>query len=428
MCYAIPGRLISLQGSVGTVDYYGELRKVYCDEDVAVGDFVYAQGGIVVRRVDEDEAQRIRDTWKDRFFGLKEKDGLLANSSTEGASECLLPILQRINQSKPLSYAQLKSLLSHEDPDDLRLIYDLANNIRHKRHGNASCVHGIIEFSNHCRRNCHYCGIRIDRDIDRYRMTAEEIVELARNATERLGFKALVVQSGEDLWYEEEVLVEIVKRLKQLGILVFLSIGDRSIELYERLYEAGARAALLRFETSNADIFRRLRPGTRLNDRLSLIRSLKDIGYVIATGFLVGLPDETPDDIINNILLTKSLEPEMFSFGPLIPTERTPLASTPLSSKDMLLKIIALCRFAEPDSNILVTTAFETLDADARKTGLLSGANSLMLNITPADYKRMYNIYQGRAGVDTDIRAAIDDTVRLLLDLGRAPTDVGIDL
>lgn len=141
----------------------------------------------------------------------------------------------------------------------------------------------------------------------------------------------------------------------------------RDKQLYQTLYQAGARAALLRFETSNENIFKRLRPATSLNERIELIQQLKSMGYIIATGFIAGLPDETPEDIVNNILLTKSLDPDMYSLGPFIPTLDTPLAAHSKLSMDAVLKIIALTRFVDPNSNILVTTALETLDASAKK-------------------------------------------------------------
>ena len=334
-----------------------------------------------------------------------------------------IAILQKVNLKKELTTEEMKAVLNETDT---KLIYETANNIRHKEHGNACCVHGIIEFSNYCTNNCFYCGIRQVRNIERYRMTVEEILNLAKHASAELGFKAFVLQSGEDPWYDEEKLIEIVKGIKKLGVLVFLSIGLREKVLYKKLYDAGARAALLRFETANEALFEKLRPGTTLKDRLELIRYLKSLGYIIATGFIAGLPGETDEDIIDNILLTKELKPEMFSFGPLIPTKDTPLENQSLMTKEKMLKIIALSRFVEPDSNILVTTALETLDKHTKEEGLMAGANSLMLNLTPKDYRKLYSIYQNRAGTDDEIKDCISQTIKLLTSLGRAPTDIGL--
>lgn len=316
-------------------------------------------------------------------------------------------------------------LFSLDEKAELSVLYEVANNVRQRQHGNASCVHGIIEFSNYCHRECNYCGIRCSNIISRYRMTPNEIVNVANHAVVKHGFKALVLQSGEDLWYDDEKLCEIVSRVRKLGVLVFISIGQRSRETYRKLYEAGARAALIRFETSNSELFAKMRPGTTLEERIALIEYVQSLGYVVATGFLLGLPGERVEDVINNIAYTKYLAPDMYSFGPLIPTKGTPLKDHTVVEKDYVLKTIAISRMCDANANILVTTALETLDLKAKRDGLLAGANSLMINVTPSEYKKMYNIYDGRAGEDTGIDAGVKGAVDLLLQLGRAPTDLG---
>lgn len=427
MCYAIPGKLVEIKDRIGVVEYFGERRKVLIDfVDVAVGDYVYAQGGVLINKISQEEAQEILATWQDIFFELKKTDMRLAEVNKTTPSKNLLKILQKINLNQTLKREELFTLLELKGRSDLKLLFDTANNIRQKEHSNACCVHGIIEFSNFCRNNCFYCGIRTQRNIKRYRMSVEEIVGFARYAVQKLGFKALVLQSGEDYWYNENKLVTIIKEIKKLGILIFVSIGSRSKETYKKIFEAGAKAALLRFETSNKKIFKKLRPNTSLEERLDLIKYLKDIGYLIATGFLIGLPGETYDDIINNILLTKALESDMYSFGPFIPTQGTPLQNHRLIDKELVLKMIAVTRLVDKGAKILVTTALETLDKNAKKEGLLSGANSLMINVTPSQYRRLYRIYDHRAGVREEIEENIKETVRLLYSLGRAPTDLGI--
>ncbi|EKE01447.1 MAG: hypothetical protein ACD_21C00131G0001 [uncultured bacterium] len=182
----------------------------------------------------------------------------------------------------------------------------------------------------------------------------------------------------------------------------------------------------MRFETSNKDIFAKLRPGTDLDERIDLIKYLKEIGYVLATGFMIGLPGETNEDIANNILLTKYLAPDMYSFGPLMPASDTPLKNEPKVTKDLVLKTIAISRFVDSNSNILVTTALETLDKNAKKEALLAGANSLMINITPIKYRQLYTIYDNKADSEKEVAQSIKETVELLYELGRAPTDIGV--
>lgn len=461
MCYAIPGKIIEIKGDIAVVDYFGEHRNALNKFlNAKIGEYVYAQGGILIDKLPESEALEILTIWKERFFELKKKDkeysqldnSVLNNSvilqhhppslsqhnsqphsqsDSQYHSQPILEILQKVNLNKELTKNELLALLRSKNKDELNLIYTTANNIRQKEHDNACCVHGIIEFSNYCRNNCFYCGIRKEahlNHIERYRMSSEEIISAAKHAVKELGFKALVFQSGEDEWFSEEKLVSLVKDLSRLNILIFISIGLRTKETYKKLYDAGAKAVLLRFETSNKKLFENLRPSTRFDERIQMIKELKQMGYIVATGFLIGLPDETDDDIINNLLLTKELKADMYSFGPFIPAENTPLENKRSVDKDTVLKAIAISRFVDRDSNILVTTALETLDKDARTQALLAGANSLMINVTPNEFKKKYAIYKRNYGAQKDIKKEIIETINMLYSLGRAPMDINFYL
>ncbi|OIO39613.1 MAG: hypothetical protein AUJ75_01115, partial [Candidatus Omnitrophica bacterium CG1_02_49_10] len=349
-------------------------------------------GGIVVQKISASEATEILKSWKELFFKLKEKDTRLASN-----------------------------------PKDLRQI---ANSIRHKELGNSCCVHGIIEFSNHCTQRCLYCGLNSGKKaIKRYRMAPDEIIEAAYDNITGLGFKALVLQSGEDDWYDADKLVYIVNGImKRSPALIILSIGERDENLYKKLYDAGSRGVLLRFETSNESLYSEFKPGRDLKGRISLIEKLRDTGYLVMTGFQVGLPGQTQDDILKDIELTASLGTEMFSFGPFIPHPDTPLAGHNASeSLDLAIDTIARARIMKPDAKILVTTALETLDKEeGLKKGLMAGGNSLMINVTPAKLRRFYDIYPGRASIDMEVKDQVDKVLRLLKDIGRAPTDLGL--
>ncbi|MCK4909377.1 MAG: [FeFe] hydrogenase H-cluster radical SAM maturase HydE [Planctomycetes bacterium] len=390
MCYAIPGKIIELNDRTATVDYYGEQKKAYTDLlEVQIGDYVYAQGGFLIQKVPPKEAHDILSDWEELFFKLQEKD---------------------------------KKLSAH--PKNL---YERANAIRQQNQGNSCCVHGILEFSNYCRQNCLYCGIRRDnKELTRYRLEIPQILESVKYAYD-LGFKALVLQSGEDPYYDDDKLETIVKTIREkYPVLLFVSIGERSLSAYRRLYDAGARGVLMRFETCNPDAYKKVKPDSDLQNRLQLIRDLRKMGYLIVTGFLVGLPGEDKKDILENIKLTASLDAEMFSFGPFIPHPQTPLAETPMPKLTKLLRVIAEARLMNPESRILVTTALETLDQDAARQGLLAGANSLMINVTPPKYRKLYDIYPQRFGTDLDTQEHIDRVIGLLKSLGRAPTDLSV--
>jgi biotin synthase len=198
------------------------------------------------------------------------------------------------------------------------------------------------------------------------------------------------------------------------------------IEGLEELYEAGARGLLMRFETSNPKLYAKLHPGRDLETRLLHIRKAYEIGYLIITGGLIGLPGQTKEDIVNDIFLTQELHAEMYSFGPFLPHTETPLKNTkPVSEMD-ILKVIACARLLDPrEARILITTAFETLSPEAREKGLVAGGNSVMLNVTPESYRKQYAIYPHRAHEEETIQHQIDTTLTLLRSLGRAPTDLG---
>jgi biotin synthase len=427
MCYAIPARIIEIHEHIAIVDYFGEQRRILLDDTtLAIGDYVYAQGGICVRKIPEEEAEEILETWKNIFFELKKVDETLSHVDAENLPENILDVLQKVNYRQALSHEEVEALMALRDPNELKVLYEVSNHVRQRIHGNASCVHGIIEFSNYCCNSCHYCGIRREHDIPRYRMPPEDIIAAARYAVETYDFKALVLQSGEDYGYDNITLAHVVREVRRLGVLVFVSIGLRDEETYQALYDAGARAALIRFESSNEELFAKMRPATTLSRRLELIHNVKKMGYIIATGFIVGLPGETPQDTVNNIFLTKSLQPDMYSFGPLIPTCGTPLEGYTSPSIEEILRITALVRCADPNCNIVVTTALETLSLNARKQGLLAGANSLMINLTPEKVKKLYAIYDNRAGVEDGVGKAVTSATDLLYSLGRAPTDIGV--
>lgn len=410
MCYAIPGKVIEINNNVVTVDYFGERKKARNEIcDVNIGDYIYAQGGFVIDKISAEEAQPILETWEEYFFKLQEID------------------LELTREPKNL--------------------YQIANATRQREMGNSCCVHGILEFSNYCSCNCLYCGIRKDNaEIKRYRMSAEEIISGCDYAVNKLGFKALVLQSGEDNYYDDK-LPDIIKKIKEkCAVLLIISIGERDLEIYKKIYEAGARGVLLRFETSNEKIYKKIKPESSLMQRINLINKLKEVGCFIITGFLIGLPEQTEDDILQDIELTAELvqgsklnenknteeiasedNPDMFSFGPFIPHSQTPLANHHKPSLELILTAIARTRMRYNSAKIVVTTALETLDKEnGAREGLMAGANSLMINITPEKYKKLYEIYPEREGLNLSIEEKIEKVLSLLHLLGRAPTDLGI--
>lgn len=432
MCYAIPGKIIELKGKTVIVDYFGE-KKTAKNEfyNLKVGEYIYAQGGFVIKSIPEKEALEILSTWKETFFDLQRLDLRLSRLVLEkkGLDRKLALILDKAAEDLPLKDPDLLYLLTLEGKKELGLLFKVANFLRQKHLGNSCCVHGIIEFSNYCSQACKYCGISThNKSLKRYRMTKQEIADTACQAIEDYGFKALVLQGGEDPKYSVKDLCEIIQEIKKRSaVLIFISFGEIGIEGLQKLYEAGARGLLMRFETSNPDLYAKLHPGRKLESRIQHLEEAYKMGYLIITGGLIGLPEQTKEDILQDILLTKRLHTEMYTFGPFLPHPETPLGKTSPPLEKEVLKVLAVARIADAkDAKIVVTTGFETFHPKAREDGLLAGANSVMLNVTPEKFKKDYMIYPNRAHANEGLQEQIDNTLKILMNLGRAPTDLGV--
>ena len=286
-----------IEGRNVTVEYFGEPRRAISEmRDLAVGDYVYAQGGFVIQRIPPSEADSVLAFWKETFFELQERDLQLSRLHLDGTSidRSLLSLFDRALEERPVTDDDLERLLSLETPAEVDYLFRVANFLRHKRQGNSCCVHGIIEFSSHCSGACLYCGLTAGNTaLPRYRLDRDSLLNTVREAVETWGFKTLVLQSGEDAGRSLDEIVEIIGEIKaRWPLLLFISVGEIGIDGLRRCYEAGARGLLMRFETSNSDLYARVRPGRRLEDRLSQLRAARKMGYLVITGGLVGLPAE----------------------------------------------------------------------------------------------------------------------------------------
>jgi biotin synthase len=295
-----------------------------------------------------------------------------------------------------------------------------ADQVRVAHLGAVVHLRAIIEISNYCVRNCLYCGLRRDnRSLPRYRMPPEEILATARRA-HQAGYQTIVLQSGEDPAYTAVDLARLIRQMKtELEVAVTLSLGDRSRDDYEHLRAAGADRYLLKHETADPALFAHLRPGTTLDERLQKLGWLRELGYQVGAGNMVGLPGQTLETLADDILLLRELGVEMAGIGPFIPHPDTPLAAAPTGSLEMTLKVLALTRLLLPDAHLPATTALAALpacaspaDRPARASqdrnpapGLLSagqrralqaGANVIMPDLTPAPYRQHYDLYPGR--------------------------------
>ncbi|GAV22775.1 [FeFe] hydrogenase H-cluster radical SAM maturase HydE [Carboxydothermus pertinax] len=298
-------------------------------------------------------------------------------------------------------------------------LFALADSIRFREKGDKVYLRGIIEFSNHCRRNCLYCGLRRDnKKLSRYRMSPEEIIKRAKEIA-ALGIKTVVLQSGEDPYYRLKDLVELVSRIKELGVYVTLSIGELSTRAYRELKKAGADRYLLRHETANQKLYAALHPDGSFENRRRCLYVLKDLGYEVGAGNMVGLPGQTDDMLWEDLLFMEKLQPEMVGIGPFIPHPHTPLAKEKGGTLEQTLTMIALTRLTLPKANIPATTALGTIHPEGRELGLKAGANVVMPNMTPQPYRPLYQLYPGKICVNEDPDACLPCLKKRIEGIGR---------
>jgi len=281
-------------------------------------------------------------------------------------------------------------------------LFKEANLVRQQYCGDEVHLRGIIEFSNFCRQNCFYCGLRQENaKVGRYRMTLEEIMAGAQKVCQ-LSIPTIILQSGEDFSYSIDGFCKTIQQIKKLNLAITLSIGERSRDDYRRFKEAGVDRYLLRFETSDEKLYARLRPGHHLGERLQCLDWLKKLGYQVGSGIMVGLPGQTLESIAQDIFLFRSLDLDMIGIGPFLPHPNTPLAGDKNIDIEMVLKVIALTRILTQNTHIPATTAVGTLDAQGRQKALLCGANIIMPNITPMQYRKFYEIYPDKICLSED--------------------------
>ncbi|HHW92557.1 MAG TPA: [FeFe] hydrogenase H-cluster radical SAM maturase HydE [Firmicutes bacterium] len=307
-------------------------------------------------------------------------------------------LLKKLFQANSLTGDDLLYLLNNVDAGTEQLLFDLAHKTRIKNFGKKVYLRGLLEFSNYCRQNCLYCGLRRDnRRVSRYRLSREEIWRLCQRSYE-LGFRTFVLQSGEDPFYTDDLLADIIAGLKERfpAAAVTLSLGEKSRHSYQRYFAAGADRYLLRHETAARPLYERLHPGMSLQNRQKCLQELKEIGYQVGAGFIVGLPEQGNEELVADLLYLKNLQPHMVGIGPLIVHPDTPLRDWPNGSGKKTLLCLALTRLLLPEVLLPATTALNVLSPNGLERGLQAGANVVMLNIAPAAIRVKYELYKGR--------------------------------
>ncbi len=283
-----------------------------------------------------------------------------------------------------------------KDDSQNEQLFAKADEIRRKYVGDEVHLRGLIEFSNICKRTCKYCGLRAEnKNIDRYRISVEDIVLYAEKASE-MGYKTIVLQSGEDEFFSRDLICKIVSEIKKFDVAVTLSIGERSFDDYKAFKDAGADRYLIRIETTDSELYKKMHPYMDFDNRIKCLKNIKSLGYEVGTGCLVGLPEQTIESLADDILFFKALDADMVGIGPFIAHPDTPLKDSDNGSFTLALKVMALTRIMLPDINIPATTAMETLNPNGRIIALQSGANVVMPNVTSKEFRAKYEIYPNK--------------------------------
>jgi biotin synthase len=332
-----------------------------------------------------------------------------------------------------MNRTEIIAWLREDDPRRLEGLWRLADDARQDGVGDDVHLRGLLEISNHCVRDCLYCGLRkSNKALRRYRMTADEIVSGARQAT-GFGYGTVVLQSGEDYGMRAGWLEGVIRRIKrETPLAVTLGLGERPLADLLMWRRAGADRYLLRFETSNRALYDRIHPPLpgRRSDRLAMLKRLRNLGYEIGGGVMIGIPGQTYDDLAADVELFRELDLDMIGVGPYLAHPATPLGSEAAkfaapsgeqvpNTELMTYKMVALARLVCPQANIPATTALATLSRAGRTLGLARGANVVMPNLTPPAYRRLYEIYPGKACLAETAEACRACLEKQILKLGR---------
>lgn len=311
-----------------------------------------------------------------------------------------MAVLDRFFETHRLTEAEYAELLElRQDEETANRLREEALHLRRQYYGNKVFTRGLIEFTNYCKNNCRYCGIRSgNRNVRRYRLSEEDIMECCESGYV-LGYRTFVLQGGEDPYYTDEQMAAIIRRIKSRfpDAAVTLSIGEKSYESYKKFREAGADRYLLRHETADEDLYRALHPqAMSLENRKKCLWNLKELGYQVGAGFMVGAPGQTSAHLAKDLVFLQELEPHMVGIGPFIPHHDTIYAEEKAGSVELTLFLLSVIRIMLPQVLLPATTALGTLDPLGREKGLAAGANVVMPNLSPVKNRKLYELYDNK--------------------------------
>lgn len=308
-------------------------------------------------------------------------------------------LIDKLYKTHNLLPAEFKELIDNRNPELAEYLFEKARTVRIENYGYDVYIRGLIEFTNYCRNDCYYCGIRKSNcKAERYRLTKEQILECC-SVGYGLGFRTFVLQGGEDGHFSDDKMIDIISSVKANypDCAVTLSIGERSYESYKAFFDAGADRYLLRHETANAEHYGKLHPKSLSPDnRKQCLYNLKTIGYQVGCGFMVGSPYQTTGCLVEDLLFIKELKPHMVGIGPFIPHHQTPFAEMEAGTLELTLFLLGIIRLMLPDVLLPSTTALGTIHPKGRELGILAGANVVMPNLSPKDVREKYMLYDNK--------------------------------
>ena len=308
-------------------------------------------------------------------------------------------LIDRLHKEHTLTRGEFITLIKERDEENASYLASLAREEAVKIYGNGVFPRGLVEFTNYCKNNCHYCGIQgSNQHANRYRLSKDEILSACENGYQ-LGYRSFVLQGGEDPHYSDDVMVQIVSEIRKRyqDCAITLSLGERSKESYQKLYDAGADRYLLRHEAATPELYQKLHPESlSLENRIQCLWNLKEIGYAVGTGFMVGAPYQTVENLVDDLLFIQKLDPQMVGIGPFVPHHDTKFKDYPSGTVELTTYLTSILRLMNPHLLLPATTALGTIDPRGREKGILAGANVVMPNLSPVAVRKDYSLYDNK--------------------------------